>query len=153
MNKQETALVKQAMKALEAEISGSYGLGYPTARKANKGLLDALSQTGATLALINFLPGKPVHPVMGFGGALQAEGPLSLSEEWQQGLWALCHKASKGKGIVMARIDSGARDRVVKLASLYKRCQMILNGEVELGLIDGGHIQGYLKAEWPTNNA
>lgn len=34
MNKQETTLIKQAMEALEAEISGSYGLGYLTARKA-----------------------------------------------------------------------------------------------------------------------
>jgi hypothetical protein len=151
MNKQETTLVKQAMKAMEAEISGSYGLGYPTARKANKGLLDALTQVGATWTLVDFLPGKAVHPVMGFGDSLQPKATLGMSEEWQQGLWALCHKASRGKGIVMARVDVGARDRVVKLAGLYKRCQMILAGEAELGLIDGGRIQGYLKAEWPTN--
>lgn len=150
MNKQETALVKQAMKAMEAEISGSYGLGYPTARKANRGLLDALSHTGTTWALIDWNNGKQVHPVMGFGADYT---PRAMEADWQQGLWELCHKASKGKGIVMARIDSGARDRVVKLASLYKRCQMILAGEAELGLIDGDHIQGYLKAEWPTNNA
>ena len=152
MNKQETALVKQAMKALEAEISGSYGLGYPTARKANKGLLDALSQTGATWALINFLPGRTVHPVMGFGDALLTEGSLTLSEEWQQGLWAMCHRASKGKGIVMARIDSGARDRVVKLAALYNTCQMALSGVIELESRDLERVQGYLKAEWPANN-
>lgn len=152
MNKQETALVKQAMKAMEAEVSGSYGLGYPTARKANKGLLDTLSQTGTTWALIDFLPGKQVHPLMGFGDSLRALSPISLEEGWQQGLWALCWEASKGKGIVMARIDGGARERLIQMATLYSACRMALSGVYALDISEWARVSGYLKAEWPTNN-
>ena len=150
MNKQETALVKQAMKAMEAEISGNYGLGYPTARKANKEAMDVLSQTATTWCLIDWWEGRQVHPVMGFGESPKA-GSGHLDEGWQQGLWALCHRASKGKGIIMNRIDYTARDRVTQLAALYNACQMGLDGEYELGVPEWARVTGYLKATWPTS--
>ena len=152
MNKQETALIKQAMKAMEAEIAGSYGLGYPTARKANKGLLDALSQTGTTWTLIDWDNGKQqqVHPVQGFG---ESYVPETLTTNWQQGLWELCRAASKGKGIIANRIDYAARSRVTRLAALYKACLTALHGVRDLESWEIDQINGYLKAEWPTNNA
>ena len=150
MNKQETALVKQAMKAMEAEISGSYGLGYPSTRKANKGLLDALAQTGTLWTLIDWNNGKQVHPVQGFR---EAYVPETLETTWQQGLWELCQAASKGKGIIAARIDYAARTRVTQLALLYKACLTALQGVRDLESWELDQINGYLKAEWPANNA
>lgn len=148
MNKQELALVKQAMKAMEAEISGSYGLGYPSTRKANKGLLDALAQTGTTWTLIDWNNGEQVHPVMGFGDSYV---PETMATAGQQGLWELCRAASKGKGIIAARINYSARTRVTQLAVLYKACLTALHGVRDLESWEINQINGYLKAEWPTN--
>ena len=150
MNKQETALIRKAMKALEAEISSSYGLGYPTARKANQKVLDVLASTGTTWILLDWYEGKQVHPVMGFGESLKA-GAYLLEEGWQRGLWALCHQASKCKGIVMGRIDYAARGRVIQLGALYSVCQRALDGEYELDASEWAQITGYLKAEWPVS--
>lgn len=148
MNKQETTLVKQVMKALEAEISGSYGLGYPASRKANKGLLDALSQTATTWTLIDWDNGKQVHPVMGFG---ESYVPEAMAADWQQGLWELCRAASKGAGIIAARIEYAARPRVSQLGVLYKACLTALHGVRDLESWEIDQLNGYLKAEWPTN--
>lgn len=148
MNKQETALVEQAMRAMEAEISGSYVLGYPTTRKATQGILEVLSQTGTTWTLIDWNNGEQVHPVMGFGDSYV---PETLKTNWQQGLWELCRAASKGAGIIAARIDGAARPRVTRLAVLYKACLTALHGVRDLESWEIDQINGYLKAEWPTS--
>lgn len=150
MNKQETALIRKAMKALVAEMSGSYGLGYPSARRANQKVLDVLAMTATTWTLIDWHEGKQVHPVMGFGESLTS-GAYLLQDGWQKGLWSLCHQASKGKGIIMDRIDYAARNRVIQLGALYNACQMALDGEYGLGASEWARITGYLKAEWPVS--
>lgn len=148
MNKAETALVERAMKAMEAEISGSYGLGYPSGRKGSKAVLDMLSLTGTTWTMIDWHEGKQVHPLMGFGDQYV---PETMAPGWQQGLWALCRAASKGKGVIAARIDYAARHRVSQLGHLYNRCQQALSGAYELLPGDWDCIDRYLAATWPTN--
>lgn len=150
MNKQETALVREAMKAMQAEITGSYGLGNPSARKANRKVVDVLSLTGTTWSLINWEEGKTVFPVMGWGSEGQARSTYGLHEGWQRGLWALCWDATKGKGIVVGQIDSAVRPRVTTLATLYNACLVALAGESGLQAEDWARINGYLKAEWPV---